>query len=147
MILCSMIAMIRAYNAQTTIALAAGLMLVAGCGTPRPVSSIVIGNHPVGAQLPQENHSQKNTGVIRGIIRYATPPYQPLAGVTVVATTLLSEGSEASITDEDGSYAVTRLVSGTYLLTLYYGDVTVEIPSVRVESGKTIRVNRNLKVP
>ncbi len=66
---------------------------------------------------------------------------EKLAGVTVVAT----KGKEVqtAITDESGRYSI-ALPSGTYTLTFYYADVTLERRNVNVSSKKATIVAQNI---
>lgn len=48
----------------------------------------------------------------------------PLAGATVVATSPALQGSQSSITDENGCYFITDLPLGQYDITVYYVDST-----------------------
>ncbi|MBA3460404.1 MAG: TonB-dependent receptor [Deltaproteobacteria bacterium] len=68
------------------------------------------------------------TGAIQGVISDADTG-DPLAGVTIVVT---SEGSSAqsALTDGRGFYKITDLTPGSYLVSFYYLDFTVERPVV-----------------
>ncbi len=57
-----------------------------------------------------------------------------LAGVTVIVSSPAEGDSHTSITDEHGDFAITDLAAGSYLVTLYYADVTVENNGVAVSS-------------
>src|SRR5262245_20455469 len=60
---------------------------------------------------------------------------EPLAGVTVVASSVeTSTGEQVVITDEHGLYAV-DVPPGTYTITLYYGSSTVVAERVLVVTG------------
>ncbi|MBK9030497.1 MAG: carboxypeptidase regulatory-like domain-containing protein [Myxococcales bacterium] len=60
-----------------------------------------------------------------------------LAGVTVAIT---GAASYTAITDQDGSYRVADLVPGEYLVTFFFGDVTIERRNIRVGVNKTTPV-------
>ncbi len=66
-----------------------------------------------------------------------------LAGVTLVATAPPLPQSHTAITDEHGAFAIVGLPEGTYLLTAYYADVTLESP-VRVVAGRRTVVTIDL---
>lgn len=87
---------------------------------------------PVGA--PVAVAQSATTGAIQGLVRDKASR-APLAGVTVVITG--AGHSETTITEEDGSYRVTALPPGTYLVTFFFGDVTLERRGVVVSVGKT----------
>ncbi|MFT3697494.1 MAG: carboxypeptidase-like regulatory domain-containing protein [Kofleriaceae bacterium] len=70
-----------------------------------------------------------DAGVLRGTIRDARG--ERLDGVTII----FSEGPdapEAVLTDEHGEYRTKSLATGYYLMTLYYGEATVEKKNVFV---------------
>jgi hypothetical protein len=49
-----------------------------------------------------------------------------LAGVTIVAASVVLEGAQTAITDENGYYRITELPTGVYTITVYYMDTTLE---------------------
>lgn len=59
---------------------------------------------------------------------------EELAGVTVIVTGPQLAGAQTAITDEHGAYKVTSLPAGSYLVTFYYGELTVEHDNVIVSS-------------
>ncbi len=59
---------------------------------------------------------------------------EELAGVTVIVSGPQLVGAQTAITDEHGAYRVTSLPSGSYLVTFYYGELTVEHGNVTVSS-------------
>ncbi len=81
------------------------------------------------------------TGAIQGVITDAASG-DSLAGVTVVAT---SEGNatQSAFTDDKGSYKITELAPGEWLVTFYYLDMTLERP-VRVGLQKVTPVYQKL---
>ncbi|HTM23286.1 MAG TPA: carboxypeptidase regulatory-like domain-containing protein [Kofleriaceae bacterium] len=80
------------------------------------------------------------TGIIRGEVRDAATG-EPLPGATLVATSPALTGEQAVITDELGEFQFTGLPPGTYQVTAYYSDVTVERSGVVVAAGTTAQVN------
>jgi hypothetical protein len=64
---------------------------------------------------------------------------QPVAGVTVVAQG--PQGEQAELTDTDGTYTITGLIPGTYVVRYYYANVKVERPNVTVFADKKIQLN------
>ena len=60
---------------------------------------------------------------------------EALAGVTIVVTS--GQASQTTITEEDGTYKITDLTPGDYLVTFFYGDVTIERPGIGVGVQKT----------
>src|SRR5215831_20365080 len=69
-----------------------------------------------------------NSGALTGIVTDASSG-QPLAGVTVVATG--PQGEQAELTDDTGSYTITGLVPGMYVVRMFYSDVKVERQNVQ----------------
>jgi len=92
-----------------------------------------------GAALAPAVQAQGATGTITGVVTDKATG-QPLPGVTVVATSPALKGSQAVITDEHGRYTIANLPAGTYLVTLYYADFTIERKGVIVKVDKTTPV-------
>ena len=78
------------------------------------------------------------TGVIDGVIRDAASG-EPLVGVTVMATAPDVQAMTV-LTDSDGKYRM-DVVRATYLVTLYYADLTLERPGVSVNVDQTTTVS------
>ncbi|MDB4954272.1 MAG: hypothetical protein JWO36_1841 [Myxococcales bacterium] len=76
------------------------------------------------------------TGTVQGVVTDSRTN-EPLAGVTVVATTHKGDRTETGITDDKGSYRIVGLPPDSYLVTFYWADATSEQKDVRVTSGKT----------
>ncbi|HVV87516.1 MAG TPA: carboxypeptidase regulatory-like domain-containing protein [Kofleriaceae bacterium] len=75
------------------------------------------------------------TGAVRGrVVDKKTK--EPVIGATVVATSPALQGQQAEITDETGNYEIDNLPPGTYLLTVYYDDITFSRPDVAIAVGK-----------
>src|SRR6185369_2378819 len=69
-----------------------------------------------------------------------------LAGVTVIVTSPALAQTQTSITDENGSYNVSDIPPGDYLVTFYYADITVERSGIRVGVGKTTPVFQKINM-
>ena len=79
-----------------------------------------------------------NSGALTGIVTDASTG-KPLAGVTVVAQGPQAE--QAELTDDSGSYTITGLLPGMYVVRMFYGDIKVERQNVQVFADKKIQVN------
>lgn len=63
---------------------------------------------------------------------------EPLAGVTVIATSSTSSRSYTAITEENGAYVIADLpVLDGWVVTAYYADVTEEHPNMRTFADRT----------
>ncbi|MBL0213820.1 MAG: carboxypeptidase-like regulatory domain-containing protein [Myxococcales bacterium] len=78
---------------------------------------------------------------VRGVVR-DTKTGENLAGVTVVATGRNKE-SQAAITDDTGAYSI-ALPAGTYTLSFFYGEVTIERKNVTVAGERVAVVDQKL---
>ncbi|MDB4959544.1 MAG: TonB-dependent receptor plug [Myxococcales bacterium] len=88
-------------------------------------------------------HAQSlTTGAIQGVVR-DSGTNEPLAGVTVVA---ISAGSspQNAITEADGSYKISELLPGTYLITFYYDTFTLEHGGVEVGVDAVTHVHQKM---
>jgi Ca-activated chloride channel family protein len=81
------------------------------------------------------------TGVIQGIVKDKASG-DPLAGVTVVATAA-NRTTQTAITDETGAYELV-LAPGTYQMSFYYLDRTIERTNIVVTAGKTTVVSQGV---
>ena len=79
------------------------------------------------------------TGAITGVIK-AKGTGELLAGVTVVATSPSLQGAQTAITDEKGFYVIAGLPPGTYMISFFYMDLTIE------RRGITVKVNAKTPV-
>ena len=77
------------------------------------------------------------TGAIQGRVTDAKTG-EALAGVTIVATS--GQASPTTITEEDGTYKISDLTPGNYLVTFFYGDATIERRGIGVGVQKTTPV-------
>jgi outer membrane receptor protein involved in Fe transport len=83
------------------------------------------------------------TGAIQGQITDASTA-EPLAGVTVVATSPVLQGAQTVFSDENGLYKIDELPPGNYLVTFYYLRITLEHSNVNVGVNKTTPVFQRL---
>jgi hypothetical protein len=65
----------------------------------------------------------------------------PLAGVTITVTGPALQGEATEFTGEDGSYLLTDLPPGEYLVRFYYADLVIERPNVKLSADQTLAVN------
>lgn len=88
-------------------------------------------------------HAQSaTTGAIQGVVTDSSGG-GPLAGVTVVIS---GSGSQTTITEDDGSYRITDLKPGTYLVTFFFGELTIERKNIVVGVNKTTPVFQKINV-
>jgi hypothetical protein len=90
---------------------------------------------------PTGDKATASGGFIQGVIADQQSG-EKLAGVTVVASSPTTSPPTA-ITDEDGAYRI-AVPPGTYTLTFYYLEVTVERQGVSVARAKTTPVSQKL---
>lgn len=83
------------------------------------------------------------TGAVVGQVRDAKTS-EPLAGVTVVASSRLLAQNHSALTDEKGAYKISELPPGDYVVTFYYGDRTIEHSAVHVGVGKSVPVFQSI---
>lgn len=81
--------------------------------------------------------AQGTTGAIQGVVTDSSSG-EPLAGVTVVVTS--GQSSQTGITEENGSYKITGLTPGDYIVTFYFGEATIERKGINVGVSKTTPV-------
>src|SRR4051812_36181704 len=79
-------------------------------------------------------------GSLRGQIRDKATG-ESAVGATVVATSPSLQGEQVVITEEGGSYFITALPPGLYVLTVYYNDSTFSRGNVLIQVGKEAVVN------
>ena len=78
-------------------------------------------------------------GAVNGVVTDKASG-EALAGVTVVATSTALQGTQSAITEGNGTYKITNLPPGTYVVTFYYADVTVKRTDIIVNANKTTPV-------
>ena len=82
-------------------------------------------------------------GVIAGqVVEQSTR--EPLAGVTLVASSPALTGTATAITDENGRYILANLPPGRYTVTAYYADQTIERTAIEVRRTRTTFVGFRL---
>ena len=75
-------------------------------------------------------------GAIQGVVRDSRTG-DTIPGVTVVVSSPALQGVQVAITDDTGLFRLTELPSGSYLVTLYYLETTVEYADIAIRAGKT----------
>ncbi|MBA3454497.1 MAG: TonB-dependent receptor [Deltaproteobacteria bacterium] len=84
------------------------------------------------------------TGAVQGrVVDHATK--EPLAGVTVVAIGASPE-PQSTLTEEDGTYKITELLPGVYVVTFYIGDLTVSRSGIRVSANDITPVHQKIRL-
>jgi hypothetical protein len=91
--------------------------------------------------------AQSNTaGAVQGVVTDQATG-EALAGVTVVATSPALQGTASAITEADGTYKITNLPPGTYVVSFYYADITVKRTNVPVSISKVtpayVKIDQN----
>ena len=88
--------------------------------------------------------AQSNTtGAISGVVTDSKTG-EALAGVTVTVSSSSLQGQQTAITESDGAYRVSSLPPGDYIVTFFYGDITVSRNGVNVGIEKTTSVFQKL---
>ncbi len=85
------------------------------------------------------------TGAILGRVVDADTG-ENLAGVTVVVTSPALQGTQSAISDENGAYKITGLPPGSYLVTFYINQLTVQHPDVNVGLDRTTQLFEKIKL-
>src|ERR1044071_10334481 len=85
------------------------------------------------------------TGAIQGKVTDAETG-EILAGVTIVVTSPVLQGTETAITDESGVYKIGDLPPGNYLVTFYINQLTVQRPDITAGLNKTTPVFQKIKL-
>ncbi|MEZ4400378.1 MAG: carboxypeptidase regulatory-like domain-containing protein [Kofleriaceae bacterium] len=93
-----------------------------------------------GAMVPMPGQVTATSGAIQGRVTDAGSG-ESLAGVTVVAS---GKNSLTTITEMDGTYSFAGLPPGDYLVTFFYGDITIERSGIRVAANKVTPVFQKL---
>ena len=108
-------------------------------------AALAVAALPLAALTGAPAWAQSTTsGAIQGVVKDAVTS-EALAGVTVVASSSAMQGTQTAITDENGFYKITNLPPGTYLITFYYADVTVNRDGVNVGVQKTTPVFQSIR--
>ncbi len=96
-----------------------------------------------GAVAEVEDRLPAGRGAVQGRVRDEESG-EDLAGVTVVLTSPAMEGAQTAITDEHGFFVVANLPPGSYLVTFYYAEITVERSDVQVAAASATPVFEQL---
>jgi outer membrane receptor protein involved in Fe transport len=92
------------------------------------------------AFLATTAHAQTSTtGAIRGTVEDQAG--QPVVGATVIVTSPALQGQQADLTEGDGTYYVSNLAPGTYMITVFYANKEFQRTNVPVRVGKTAVAN------
>src|SRR5262245_43013187 len=102
------------------------LLLVATAGI-----AVLFGAAPATAQ-------NSTTGAIAGVVTDTAG--KTLEGVAVIVTSPALQGQQTAFTGGDGSYKITNLPPGTYLVAFYYGELQVRRMNIPVSTNKTTSV-------
>jgi hypothetical protein len=94
------------------------------------------------ATAPSARAQSSTSGAIQGVVTDKADG-SPLAGVTVVVS---GTTSQTTITEDDGSYRITDLTPGDYLVTFFFGDAKVERSGVKVGVNKTTPVFQKINI-
>ncbi|MBP6629073.1 MAG: TonB-dependent receptor [Kofleriaceae bacterium] len=92
----------------------------------------------LGSQLVVTSEAaaqSSTTGAVQGTVKDEATG-EALIGVTVVASSTALQGTQTAITDENGSYKISNLPPGDYIITFYYADLEIR------RSGINIGLNR-----
>ncbi|MBI4820495.1 MAG: carboxypeptidase regulatory-like domain-containing protein [Deltaproteobacteria bacterium] len=81
----------------------------------------------------------RNTGKITGRVVDSTDA--PMVGVTVIATSPALQGEQTEFTDENGTFTITELPPGEYLVRFYFDNLWAERPGVVVRADQMLAVN------
>ncbi|HEY1556243.1 MAG TPA: carboxypeptidase regulatory-like domain-containing protein [Kofleriaceae bacterium] len=101
----------------------------------------ILGLSALDVAAPRLARAQSSTsGAIQGVITDKTSG-EKLAGATVTVTSpALGGQAQSQLTDENGFYKVNDLPPGIYLVTVFYGDVHIDVKEVPVGVGKVTPV-------
>src|SRR5688572_16697315 len=101
---------------------------------------------PLGSTVaPDDAAAQSNTtGAIQGKVTDEASG-EPLAGVTIVVSSPALQGTQTAFSDENGLYKISSLPPGTYLVTFYFNQVTIERPEIAVGLNKVTAVFQPIK--
>ena len=120
-------------------------MLLAACSAPAstpvtmepPPQPLRV---PIDAREPARRVlADAQTGAIEGTVFDA--PTHAAAEATVLATSPALQGERVVIAGSDGSYFAGDLTPGTYIVTVYYDNSTVQVPDIDVVGGYATHVD------
>jgi outer membrane receptor protein involved in Fe transport len=85
------------------------------------------------------------TGAIQGHVVDADTG-ENLVGVTVVVTSPVLQSTQTVVSDESGGFKIAELPPGTYLVTFYINQLTLQRPDVNVGLDRTTPVFQKIKL-
>ncbi|MEZ4399513.1 MAG: TonB-dependent receptor [Kofleriaceae bacterium] len=85
--------------------------------------------------VPQAVAQSNTTGSVRGRI-IDKKSKDAVVGATVSVSGPALQGTQTEITDENGSFNISSLPPGTYVVSVFYGDSQFNRPNVVIEVGK-----------
>ncbi|MBK8010319.1 MAG: TonB-dependent receptor [Deltaproteobacteria bacterium] len=94
------------------------------------------------ASMPSAWAQGRSSGRISG--RVVDESGAPLPAVTVTVSGPSLQGEETEFTGEDGTYLISDLPVGEYMVRYYYADVVIERPHVNLSVDQTLAVNVTL---
>lgn len=135
----------------------AASLALAACG-PKPAPPHPLENaqpheapKPVAASACPEVEKAKVTpanagvGAIAGVVQDAA--CQLVVGATVIASSPSLPGQQVGISDETGRFLIDPLPSGTYTVTVYYGDGQQRVDHIEVTAGAAAHVQVRMSLP
>jgi hypothetical protein len=93
---------------------------------------------PISNYVAPQFEVSNPRSAIQGVVKDAATA-EPLAGVTITATSPSMLGVQTAITDEMGIYRI-AVPPGEYLVTFYYLEITLERRNVHVAFDETTPV-------
>lgn len=99
-----------------------------------------------GLLVAEQAFAQSTTGTLFGNVVDQTTQL-PASGVTVIASG--PQGDQATLTGDDGSYQITALPVGAYVLQFFAPDATTPVvtPPIELHAGESLRANGVVNAP
>jgi len=111
-------------------------------GKPAPAAAPVAGSTSLENTYVVDG-ANTDGGEISGVVTDAKSG-EKLPGVTVIATSPALSQTETAITDDSGVYRIASLPPGTYLVSFYYADVTLQRSGIKLDKGKVAMVSQKI---